>query len=267
MISQERVRPTGGTLPQMRVLPLRGRHLDLGLTSTAIMSSIQVGEVMNHAEMLFPPFIMTFWFYFNKKIISARFKRCIVGACVRRRNRIILSQKGDVVANHTFMTTASVVYQSGAVIVPDEATFVPLNEPAKRQDGWAPLQEENPRGAIEPPDLVIHHICGGSGAVRSGHMDHGSVMLNALAKLVRKWLLTNKMKPESKPRIQTGKPSHDTDTRAAATANASADALVCQGFAGSGPAAAFGAAAPFDFRTGMGAAIAGASCSILHALP
>ena len=136
MISQERVLLTGGTLPQKRVLPPRGRHLDLGLTSIAIKSLTQVGEVMNHAGMFLVPLIM---------------------------------------------------------IVPDAATFVLLNEPAKRQDGWASLQEENPRVGIEPRDLEIHHVRGGSGAVRSGHTDHSSVKPNGFAKLVRKALVTSKM--------------------------------------------------------------------------
>ena len=193
MISQERLRPTSGTLPQKRVLPPRGRHLDLGLTSIAIMSLTQVGEVMNHAGMLFVPLIMTFRHDFNKKIISARFRRCIVDACVRRRERIILSQEWDLIANHTFMTMSSVVYQDGAVIVPDEATFVLLNEPAKRQDGWASLQEGNPCVGIEPRDFDIHHIRGGSGAIRSGHTDHGSVTPNGFPKLVREALFTSKM--------------------------------------------------------------------------
>ena len=91
------------------------------------------------------------------------------------------------------MTMSSVVYQDGAVIVPNEATFVLLNEPAKRQDGWAPLQEENPCVGIEPRDLDIHHVRGGSGAVCRGHTDHGSVTPNGFAKLVRKALLTSKM--------------------------------------------------------------------------
>ena len=42
------------------------------------------------------------------------------------------------------------VNQDGVVIVPHEATIVLLNEPTKGQDGWASLQEKNPRVDIEP---------------------------------------------------------------------------------------------------------------------
>ena len=65
------------------------------------MSLKQVGEVMNHAGVLFVPLIMTFRHVFNKKIISARFRRCIFGACFRRRERIILSLERDVVFEHS----------------------------------------------------------------------------------------------------------------------------------------------------------------------
>ena len=157
------------------------------------MSLSQVGQVMNHAGMFLVPLIMTVPHDFNKKIISARIRRRIVGVLIRRRERITLSEERDVVANHTFMKMPSVVYQDGAVIVPDEATFVLLDEPAKRQAGWALLQEENPRVGIEPRDFDIHHVRGCSGAVRSGHTDHGSVTPNGFAKLVRKALLTSKM--------------------------------------------------------------------------
>ena len=96
---------------------------------------------MNHVGTILVPLIMTFRHDPDKKVISARIRRCIVGARIRRRERIILSQERDVIANHTFMTISGVVYQDSAVIVPDKATFLPLNEPTKRQDGWAFLQE------------------------------------------------------------------------------------------------------------------------------
>ena len=92
------------------------------------------------------------------------------------------------------MKISSVVYQNGTVIVPDEATsFVLLNERAKRQDGWASVPEENPRVGIEPRDFDIHHIRGGSEAVRCGHTDHDSVTPNGFEKLVREAILKSKM--------------------------------------------------------------------------
>ena len=148
---------------------------------------------MNHAGTSLVPLIMPLRHDLVKKIISAYVRRCFIGARIRRRERIILSQERDVIANHEFMTISSVVNQDGAVIVPHEATIVLLNEPTKGQDGWASLQEENPRVGIEPRDLDIHHIRGGSGAVRSGHTDHGSITPKRFAKLVREALLTSEM--------------------------------------------------------------------------
>ena len=46
---------------------------------------------------------------------------------------------------------------------------------------------------IDPKDLDIHNDLGGSLAVRSGHMDHGSVTPDGFAKLVRKALFTRGM--------------------------------------------------------------------------
>ena len=56
-----------------------------------------------------------------------------------------MTLKRNVIANHIFITISSVVYQNGAVMNPDEAIVVLLHEPTKRQDGWAFLQEKNPR--------------------------------------------------------------------------------------------------------------------------
>ena len=58
--------------------------------------------------------------------------------------------------------------------------------------------------------------------------------------------------PEPESRIQTGTPSR-VSFGAAATAQASADALICQGLDGSA-AAAFGAAAAFAFGAGLAGA-------------
>ena len=147
----------------------------------------------------------------------------------------------------------------------EETTFVLANDLAKKQSRWASFKKEKSRVGIEPQSFDIHNVRGGSRAVGCGHTDHGSIMPNRYVQLIRKALVTSKLILEPESRILTGTPSHDTDSGAAANANASTDALVCQGFAGSMAAAAFGAAAAFVLRTGIGAAIAG-FCSILQAL-
>ena len=60
MVSQERVHPTGGTLPQVRVLFPRRRHLDLRLTSITTMPFFEVGEVTDHARTILIPLIFPF---------------------------------------------------------------------------------------------------------------------------------------------------------------------------------------------------------------
>ena len=45
----------------------------------------------------------------------------------------------------------------------------------------------------EPKDLDMHNDFGRSLAVRSGHMDHGSVTPDRFAQLVRKALFTREM--------------------------------------------------------------------------
>ena len=165
----------------------------------------------------------------NTKFIAS-FRRCTVGGCAKCREHIIFSQEVHVVANQIIMTKSSVAFRDRAFIVPDKATFVFPNEPAKRQHRLTTLHKEN---------HCVTCIFGGNADVCCCHNDHGSV--------------TPKGFPDT--------PSHDTDSRLATTANVFADILVCQGFAKSRAAAAFRAAASFAFGTGIGAAFAGATCS------
>ena len=89
MLIQERVRPAARSLRQQRVLPLRGRHLDLGLTSMAIKPLTQGGEVLNHAGTILVLLVMPL--RHDQQIISAHFKRCFIGARIKRRERKVLS--------------------------------------------------------------------------------------------------------------------------------------------------------------------------------
>ena len=72
---------------------------------------------MNHAGTILVPLIMPLWHDLIKKIISAHVRHCFIGARIRRRERIILSQERDVIANHTFITISSVVNQDSAVVI------------------------------------------------------------------------------------------------------------------------------------------------------
>ena len=121
MVSQERMRPTTGALPQERILSSSRRHLDLRHTSLAVGPFSQVREVMNHARTILVLFIMTFRHDLIKQFLSAHF---------RRWEGIILSQETNVIANPTFVTISGVVKQDGAIFVPQAAALVLFNKPS-----------------------------------------------------------------------------------------------------------------------------------------
>ena len=66
----------------------------------------QVSEVVNHAGTILILLILTLGQDLVKQFFGAHF---------RRRERIILSQERDVIANRTFMTISSVVDQDRAI--------------------------------------------------------------------------------------------------------------------------------------------------------
>ena len=137
------------------------------------------------------------------------------------------------------MTISSVVDQDCAVIIPNEATFVLLNEPTQGQDGWACFQKEYPRMSLEAGNLDIHHVHGGSSTVGGS-----ALRLTEFAKLVGRRSRTQKdfQKTERESRRAHLRTARTGQRRS----RASADAIVYQGLDGSA-AAAFGAVAAFAF--------------------
>ena len=74
--------------------------------------------IMNHTGTIFILLIGTLRHDFVKQIIRAH---------IRRRERIILSQKRNVIANLALVTVPGVVNQNCAVVVPSEAALVLLH--------------------------------------------------------------------------------------------------------------------------------------------
>ena len=75
---------------------------------------------------------------------------------------------------------------------------------------------------------------------------------NGFAKLVQEALSKARWFLEPELNIQTNTLWHSTNSGAAATAKSFSDALLCQGFASSVAAAAFGSAAAFAYGAGFG---------------